>query len=208
MSRSTLMANGFTVPLGWLPAENDLKRPRPSLRRIDSASTERAVFPVQRNRTLNVRSGIGFSLPLRWTTRREAFNQRRADFRSAVAAIIQHEQHHRLKAREIGAVDNRTADAARGDEPGARQHGEMRGHRVLRNGELLGDLASREPLGLVFDEQPENLQPGGLRKRGQCKDGGFGFHISRLMDISASLSIPNGMATRISIILEIPLTAR
>ena len=61
----------------------------------------------------------------------------------------------------------------------------MRGHRVLGNGELLGDLAGREPFGLVFDEQPENLQPGGLRKRGQREDGGFGFHISRLMDISA-----------------------
>ena len=33
MSARTLIANGFTVPFGWLPAENELKRPRPSLRR-------------------------------------------------------------------------------------------------------------------------------------------------------------------------------
>src|SRR5690349_23637157 len=106
MSRSTLIANGFTVPLGWLPAENELKRPRPSLRKIDSARTERAVLPVQRNRTLNVRSGMGFPLPLRWATRRDAFDQRRADFRTAVAAIVHKERHHALETREIGAVDD------------------------------------------------------------------------------------------------------
>src|SRR5919198_1193814 len=98
MSASTLMANGFTVPFGWLPAENALKRPRPSLRRIDSARIERAVFPVQRNRTLNARSGIGFPLPLRWTTRRNAFDQRRTDFRTAIAAIVDEKCHHRLEA--------------------------------------------------------------------------------------------------------------
>src|SRR5437660_2769465 len=125
MSLSTLIANGFTVPFGWLPAENDWKRPRPSLRRIDSARIERAVFPVQRNRTLNVRSGMGFPLPLlfRWTTGRDALDQRRADFRTAVAAVVHQKRHHALKAGEIGAVDDRTADAAHGDEPRPRQHG-------------------------------------------------------------------------------------
>src|SRR5437660_7986153 len=115
MSLSTLIANGFTVPFGWLPAENEWKRPRPSLRRIDSARIERAVFPVQRNRTLNVRSDMGFPLPLWWTTGRDAFDQRRADFRAAVAAIVDEKRHHGLKAREIGAVDDGTADALCGD---------------------------------------------------------------------------------------------
>src|SRR5436190_24138268 len=135
MSRKTLMANGFTVPLGWLPAENDWKRPRPSLRRIDSARIERAVFPVQRNRALNVRSDIGLPLPLRWTAGRDAFDQWRADFRTPLTTIVQHEQHDRLQAGELGAIDDRTADAACGDEFGPRQHGEMRRHRVLGNGE-------------------------------------------------------------------------
>src|SRR3954469_12873516 len=117
MSRRTLIADGLTVPFGWLPAENDLKRARPSLRRIDSARIERAVLPVQRNRTLNVRSDMGLPLPLRWTTRRDAFDQRRTDFRTAIAAVVHEERHDSLKPGEIGAVDDRTADAARGDEP-------------------------------------------------------------------------------------------
>ena len=36
----------------WLPAEKERNRPCPSLRKIDSARIERAVLPVQRNRTL------------------------------------------------------------------------------------------------------------------------------------------------------------
>src|SRR6185369_16277134 len=107
MSRRIFSAKGFTVPFGWLPAENDRKRPRPSLRRIDSERIERAVLPVQRNRTLKGRSGIGFPLPLRWTTGRDAFDQRRANFRTAVAAIVDQERHHGLKAGEIGAIHDR-----------------------------------------------------------------------------------------------------
>src|ERR1700681_3644182 len=49
---STLIANGFTVPFGWLPAEKLRKYWRPSLRRIDSARIERALLPVHRKRTL------------------------------------------------------------------------------------------------------------------------------------------------------------
>src|SRR5689334_7301779 len=106
MWRRTLIANGLTVPLGWLPAENDLKRPGPSLRRIDSARIERAVLPVQRNRTLNVRSDIRFPLSLRRTTRRDAFDQWRADFRPSVATVVDEKRHHGLKATQIGAINN------------------------------------------------------------------------------------------------------
>src|SRR5580765_4647569 len=116
MSRRIFNAKGFTLPFGWLPAENELKRPRPSLRRIDSERIERAVFPVQRNRTLNVRSGIGLPLSFRRTARGDALDQRREDFRAAVAAVIDEERHHGLETDEIGAVDDRAAGAARGDE--------------------------------------------------------------------------------------------
>src|SRR3546814_10012084 len=50
------MVNGWTSPLGWLPALNDLKRPSPSRLRIASAMMERAELPVQRNSTFNRRS--------------------------------------------------------------------------------------------------------------------------------------------------------
>ena len=46
------MANGFTCPLGRLPAEKALNRPAPSFRRMLSAKIERAVLPVHRNNTL------------------------------------------------------------------------------------------------------------------------------------------------------------
>src|SRR5436305_12124633 len=39
---------------------------------------------------------------LRRTTRRQVFDQRRADLGSSAAAIPEHEQHHGLKPRQIG----------------------------------------------------------------------------------------------------------
>ena len=105
-----------------------------------------------------MRSDIGFPLSPRWTAGRDAFDQWRADFRTPLATVVQHEQHDRLQAGEIGAIDDRTADAARGDEFGPRQHGQMGGHRVLGNGECLGYLAGSKPLRLVLDQQPEDLQ--------------------------------------------------
>ncbi len=46
----------------------------------------------------------------------------------------------------------------------------------------------------MLHKQPEDIQPGGLRERGKREDGGFCFHISRLVDIlprvnSAAVSV-------------------
>src|SRR4029077_534315 len=51
-SRSS-SANGFTVPVGWLPALNAANWPFPSELRITSAMILRAELPVQRKSTLN-----------------------------------------------------------------------------------------------------------------------------------------------------------
>jgi hypothetical protein len=45
-------ANGFTCPVGWLPAENALKRTRPASFISPSAMMERAEFPVHTKSTL------------------------------------------------------------------------------------------------------------------------------------------------------------
>src|SRR5690606_6530291 len=44
-------ADGLTVPAGWLPALKTSKRWPAHARSVASASTLRAEFPVQRNRT-------------------------------------------------------------------------------------------------------------------------------------------------------------
>src|SRR5882757_5250602 len=94
------------------------------------------------------------------TTGREAFDQRRADFRPAVAAVFQHEQHDSLKARQIGTIDNRAAESPGRYQPRAGQDRKMRRHGVLRHRQRLGDVAGREPLRLVPHQQPEHIQPG------------------------------------------------
>ena len=59
----------------------------------------------------------------------------------------------------------------------------MRRHGVLRNCKRLGDFTGGKPVGLAFDKETKHLEPSRLRKRGECENGSFGFHISRLIDI-------------------------
>src|SRR5829696_1573385 len=108
MAPSTLMANGFTTPFGWLPAENALKRPAPSFRRRPSARIERAVFPVHRKRTLQARSGMGDFLR---TARSQVFDQWGADLGTAAAAILEQEGRDRAESLEISPIDDRAAAA-------------------------------------------------------------------------------------------------
>ena len=154
-----------------------------------------------------MRSDMRFPPRLRWTTWREVFDQWPADFRTAIAAIPQHEQDHGLKSLEIGTIDNRAADAPRRHQPRTGQDGQMRGHRVLRHHERLGDVAGCEPIRFVLRQQPEHVEPGRLGKRRQCKNGFFGFHISRLIDILWRVNLTEkAVSATISILLEIRLT--
>lgn len=52
----------------------------------------------------------------------------------------------------------------------------MGGQRVLWNAERAGDVAGRQTLGLVPDEQAEGLEPRRLRKRGKTGESRFYFH--------------------------------
>lgn len=60
----------------------------------------------------------------------------------------------------------------------------MRRHRVLRDIEEAGELASRNSIRFMSHEQTERLKAGVL---GQGRKGGYcvvAFHISRIMDTS------------------------
>ncbi len=59
----------------------------------------------------------------------------------------------------------------------------MGGERVLWNAERAGDVAGRQTLGLVPDEQAEGLEPRRLRKRGKTGESRFYFHKSRYIEI-------------------------
>src|SRR6202011_277142 len=97
-----------------------------------------------------MRSDTGLPLRLRRTTRREAFDQRRAYFGPSAATIPEHEQHNILEFRKIGAIDDRAAEPLRRYQPGARQDGEMRRHCILWHREGFGDVTCRKPLRLVL----------------------------------------------------------
>src|SRR5437764_15293906 len=84
------------------------------------------------------------------TERREVFNQWPADFGAPVAAIPQHEEHDGLERLDIGAVDDRTAEALRRHQPRAGQDSQMRRHGVLRHRECLGAVTGTDPLRLVL----------------------------------------------------------
>src|SRR5579863_8240529 len=170
------------TPLGWLPAENARKRPTPSLRRIDSARIERALFPVHRNRTLKTRSTmLGL---LGRPAGREVGDQRRANLGSAAAAVLEKEQGDFAEPFEIGAVEDRAALPLAADETGASQYRQMRRHCILRNANEAGQLAGGYAQRLVANEQPERVEAGDLRQRRQCVYDLAISHISRIDDIN------------------------
>src|SRR5450432_3740542 len=126
---------------------------------------------------------ISARFPWLRTTRRETFNQRRADFRAPVAAIPQKEQHHGLKTRQIGAIHDSAAEPLRRHQSRAGQDRKMRRHGILRDRQCLGYIACRKALRFVLHQQPEHIEPGRLRERRQRENDLFGFHISRVMDL-------------------------
>lgn len=110
--------------------------------------------------------------------------ERRTDFRSPAAAILNEEGGQSAYGGETGTVDDGTALALRLDQPGARQHGEMGGHGVMRHGGPPRDLARRQALGFVRDQQPEHVETRRLGEGGKSQQGLFLFHMSTLVDIT------------------------
>src|SRR4051794_40512946 len=133
MLSSVRKASGGTAPFGALPAENDRKRPAPSLRRIDSARIERAQLPGHRNKTLYIWSGTASLLSLWRAAGLKALDDRFANLRPAAAAIPKQENRDVPELRKVGAIDDRTAVSLGGDEAGTRQDREMSRKRIRRD---------------------------------------------------------------------------
>jgi hypothetical protein len=87
---------------------------------------ERALLPVQRKRTLKMRSVMDSNLPR--AARGKIGDQRRAYVRTAAAAILEEEQRDFAEPGEIGAVDDRAAVPLSNDLTRAGENGEMRRH--------------------------------------------------------------------------------
>src|SRR5271165_5350827 len=96
-----------------------------------SARIERALLPVQRNRTLNTRSVMGGDL--RGTARREVGDDGRAYIGTAAAAVLEQVQCDLTEARQIGAVDDGATLPFSFHQARAREHGQVGRHGVLWN---------------------------------------------------------------------------
>ena len=82
---------------------------------------------------------------------------------------------------------------SRPDQSRPGQAREVRRHRVVRNGELPGDLARRHAVRLVRHEQAEDVEPRRLRERSEAQDRSFFLHMSGLIDISLDRSRRAGL---------------
>ncbi len=58
-----------------------------------------------------------------------------------------------------------------GDQPGPRQHRQMRRHGVLRHLKQARHLPRRQPIGLMPHDQPKSLEPRGLPQSDKHIDG-------------------------------------
>jgi len=92
-----------------------------------------------------------------------------AKLRVSVAAVVHQESNQRTHHLDIGAIDDRAAVASAADQAGTRQNAEMRGERVVRAADRMGDCSGRRAVGLAPHEQPEDIQPRRLTKRRRCR---------------------------------------
>ncbi len=64
---------------------------------------------------------------------------------------------------EVGPVDDRTALPLCVNQSGPREDREVRGHGVVGHGKSARDLPGRQSIRLVFNQEPEGIEPGALR---------------------------------------------
>jgi hypothetical protein len=130
---------------------------------------ERALLPVQRNRTLNARSVMGGGLC--GAARREVGDYWSADVRATTAAVFKQEQRDLVEARQIGAVDDRAALPLSLHQARVCEHGQVGRHGVLWNFHEARQLTSWHTVRFTADQQPECVEPGCLCERRKSGDG-------------------------------------
>jgi hypothetical protein len=102
-----------------------------------------------------------------------------ADLGVAAAAVLGQERQQRTHALDVDRVDDAALVARRGDEAGALEMGEMRRQGRGRDRQPLGDLSGRQAKGTLADQEAEDLQPGGVRQRGERLQGVWCLHAVR-----------------------------
>ena len=85
----------------------------------------------------------------------------------AAAAVLGQEPEQRAHALDVDRVDDAALVARRGDETGALELGEVRREGGRRYLQPLGDLPGRQAERALADQEAEDLEPGGVRKRGK-----------------------------------------
>src|SRR5487761_1976964 len=191
---SSSIANGFTLPAGWLPALNPRKRPLPMPLRMASARMLRAELPVHRNRTLNTRSLI-WAAPGKSAGGRGAPPLRRGGGRIAqrqalrpLAAVVGEKGEQRVHRRVIGGVENETAFLAAADQPDAAQVRKMERECRRREFQLVADQAGVDALGSRLHQQAKNRQPRCVSECGKAGAGSFNFHVSSIIEITRDVN--------------------
>lgn len=120
---------------------------------------------------------------LGWATWGQVGDQRVTYLRPPAAAVFEQVAGNCPNRVEAGPIDDQSALPFGLDQSGAREDCKMCRHRVVRHRHVAGNVARRQAMWLMLDEQPEHIEPRRLGHCGEGKDRLFFFHMSRLVDI-------------------------
>ena len=102
-----------------------------------------------------------------------------------LATVAQNVAQHTPNAGGVGGVIDIAAFAARRDEAGLFELGQMEGKARGRNGKLAGEIALRQTLRAVADQQAQKIEP---RFMGHCRQGCEGSTLLHLSTTRESLN--------------------
>jgi len=135
---------------------------------------------------LCLRSAAGSLFAFRRAASLQALDDRRANFRPAIAAIAEQEHCDVAEFAEIGAINDRSASPLEGDKTCAGEDCKMRRQGIRRDLQEPCKITGRNTVGLVPDQGSERFQAGRLCERREGQNCFFRFHISRVMEVNAS----------------------
>ena len=115
-----------------------------------------------------------------------------------LAAVLDQESEQRADALQLDGINDAPLVAARAEETGALELGEVRGHGRGRDTEAQGDLARGQADRPLTHEQPEDAQPMLLGQSGQCLDRCFFLHVSDIAETSKDASTSPSSRRRFS----------
>lgn len=112
----------------------------------------------------------------------KVFDQRRAEFGLAVAAVAQEKQDKRPDRFKLYPVNHAAAMTLGADEARPGENAEVGGHGVVWNIEAPCDLTSRQAIRLLPYQEAKHFQACRLRNCREGRDSRFSVHMSRIAD--------------------------